>query len=327
MPHALPALPYDYTALEPHIDEQTMRIHHDKHHAAYVNNLNAALEGHADLQALSIEALIGNLSAVPEAARGTGPEQRRRPLQPHPVLGADGPGRRQGAGRQAGRRDQRGLRQRSTRFKEQFAKAGMGRFGSGWAWLVKAADGKLSIESSPNQDSPVMDGKFPVLGLRRLGARLLPQVPEPPRRLPRGLVERGQLDGGRRAATTAASEHGRCPRSDHRRPTSRCPRPRDSDVTLSRSAGQEGPARLLSPGVHRDLHRRARARSPNDYDQFADAGAVVLPISVDSVPTLKEFKAKEKASGRPAERLQARGVAEVRHAARGQVPRATGPTS
>ena len=163
MTHTLPALPYDYNALEPHIDEQTMQIHHDKHHAAYVNNLNAALEGHADLQGLSIEALIGKLSAVPEAARG--PVRNNGGGHYNHTLfwelmapgGANAPsGKLADAINSAfGSVDA---------FKEQFAKAGMGRFGSGWAWLVKGADGKVSIESSPNQDSPVMDGKFPVLG-------------------------------------------------------------------------------------------------------------------------------------------------------------------
>jgi len=163
MPHALPPLPYDYAALEPHIDEQTMRIHHDKHHAAYVNNLNAALESHPALQALSIEALIGNLAAVPEAARGpvrnNGGGHYNHTLfwQLMAPGGAKAP-----AGKLA---DAINAAFGSVdAFKEQFAKAGMGRFGSGWAWLVRGADGKLSIESSPNQDSPVMDGKFPVLG-------------------------------------------------------------------------------------------------------------------------------------------------------------------
>jgi len=163
MAHALPPLPYDYTALEPHIDEQTMRIHHDKHHAAYVNNLNAALEGHPDLQALSIEALIGKLSAVPEAARG--PVRNNGGGHYNHTLFWElmAPG---GASAPSGKLADAitGAFGTVDAFKEQFAKAGMGRFGSGWAWLVKGADGKVSIESSPNQDSPVMDGKFPVLG-------------------------------------------------------------------------------------------------------------------------------------------------------------------
>ncbi len=163
MAHKLPPLPYDYAALEPHIDEQTMRIHHDKHHAAYVNNLNAALEGQASLQDLSIEALIGKLSAVPEAARGAvrnnggGHYNHTLFWELMAPGGAAAPAAKlaEAIGAAFGGFDS---------FKEQFAKAGMGRFGSGWAWLVKGAEGKVSIESTPNQDSPVMDGKFPVLG-------------------------------------------------------------------------------------------------------------------------------------------------------------------
>ena len=163
MAHTLPPLPYDYAALEPHIDEQTMRIHHDKHHAAYVNNLNAALEGNAELQGLSIEALLGKLNTVPEASRGAvrnnggGHYNHTLFWELMTPGGAKAPtGKLADAINTAfGSFDG---------FKELFAKAGMGRFGSGWAWLVKGADGKVSIESTPNQDSPVMDGKFPVLG-------------------------------------------------------------------------------------------------------------------------------------------------------------------
>jgi Fe-Mn family superoxide dismutase len=163
MAHTLPPLPYDYTALEPHIDEQTMRIHHDKHHAAYVNNLNTALEGNAELQGLSIEALLGKLSSVPEATRGAVRNNGGGHYNHTLFWELMAPG---GANAPTGKlADAINAAFGSfDAFKEQFAKAGMGRFGSGWAWLVKAADGKVSIESSPNQDSPVMDGKFPVLG-------------------------------------------------------------------------------------------------------------------------------------------------------------------
>ena len=163
MAHTLPPLPYDYAALEPHIDEQTMRIHHDKHHAAYVNNLNAALEGNAELQGLSIEALIGKLSAVPEASRAAVRNNGGGHYNHTLFWELMAPG---GANTPAGKLAEAINTAFGSfdAFKEQFAKAGMGRFGSGWAWLVKGADGKVSIESSPNQDSPVMDGKFPVLG-------------------------------------------------------------------------------------------------------------------------------------------------------------------
>ena len=163
MAFTLPPLPYDYTALEPHIDEQTMRIHHDKHHAAYVNNLNAALEGHADLQSKTVEQILGKLNDVPEqirtAVRNNGGGHLNHTLfwewmQPG---GAREPA---GALGDAINRSFGGF----PAFKEQFGKACVGRFGSGWGWLTLDAKGTLAIESTPNQDSPVMDGKTPILG-------------------------------------------------------------------------------------------------------------------------------------------------------------------
>lgn len=163
MPFSLPPLPYDYTALEPHVDEQTMRIHHDKHHAAYVTNLNAALEGLGDLAALPIEALIADLGRVPEAKRaavrnnGGGHFNHTLFWELMTPGGASAPeGDLAAAITSAfGSFDA---------FKEQFAKACATRFGSGWGWLVAAKGGALSIESSPNQDSPVMEGRTPILG-------------------------------------------------------------------------------------------------------------------------------------------------------------------
>ena len=163
MTFTLPPLPYAYNALEPHIDEQTMRIHHDKHHAAYVNNLNAALEGHAELQQKSLEDLLRGIGAVPEAIR-TAVRNNAGGHHNHTLFwelmqpgGAPEPS---GALGDAINKTFGGLAQ----FKEQFTKACLGRFGSGWGWLVRDASGKLAIESSANQDSPVMDGKMPVLG-------------------------------------------------------------------------------------------------------------------------------------------------------------------
>lgn len=163
MAYTLPPLPYDYSALAPHIDEQTMRIHHDKHHGAYVNNLNAALEGHASVAAQSIEELLGNLSKVPEAIR-TAVRNNGGGHYNHTLFwewmapgGATAP---EGALSKAIESTFGGF----AAFKEQFNKAGMGRFGSGWAWLVQDGSGKLSIESTPNQDSPIMEGRHPVLG-------------------------------------------------------------------------------------------------------------------------------------------------------------------
>jgi Fe-Mn family superoxide dismutase len=161
--HELPPLPYDYTALEPHIDEQTMRIHHDKHHATYVNNLNGALEKHPDLQKKSIEDLLRGINSVPEDVRtvvrnnGGGHANHTMFWE---IMGPKGSGQPTGAIADAIKAAFGGFDQ----FKEQFTKAGVGRFGSGWAWLIDAA-GKLVIESSANQDSPLMEGKKPILGL------------------------------------------------------------------------------------------------------------------------------------------------------------------
>jgi Fe-Mn family superoxide dismutase len=163
MAFTLPPLPYDYNALEPHIDEQTMRIHHDKHHAAYVNNLNAALEGHAELQSKTVEQIVSNLAAVPEAVR-TAVRNNGGGHVNHTLFwewmrpgGATEPG---GALGDAINRTFGGF----ARFKEQFAKACAGRFGSGWGWLTLDSKGTIAIESTPNQDSPLMDGKTPILG-------------------------------------------------------------------------------------------------------------------------------------------------------------------
>src|SRR5499426_2601369 len=158
MSHQLPALPYDFAALEPHIDTQTMEIHHGKHHAAYVNNLNAALEKHPDLQSKTVEDLLSNINGVPEAIRtavrnnGGGHANHTMFWQ---IMGPNAGGAPTGAIADAlnssfGSFDS---------FKEQFAKAGVGRFGSGWAWLLNEG-GKLSIVSTSNQDNPLMDGKM-----------------------------------------------------------------------------------------------------------------------------------------------------------------------
>lgn len=161
--YELPVLPYATNALEPHIDEQTMIIHHDRHHATYVNNLNAALEGHEDLANKSIEELISNLNDVPEtirtAVRNNGGGHANHSLFWNilaPNAGGAPTGEVAEAINQAfGSYDQ---------FKEEFAKAATGRFGSGWAWLI-VDNGQLVITSTPNQDSPLMEGKQPILGL------------------------------------------------------------------------------------------------------------------------------------------------------------------
>lgn len=156
MPHSLPALPYAFDALEPHIDSQTMQIHHGKHHQAYVNNLNAALDKSPELHDKSLEALLADINSVPEAIRGAvrnnGGGHWNHSLF-WTLMAPSGGGEPTGA---------LGTAITSTfesfaKFKEQFAAAGVARFGSGWAWLIRKGSA-LSIVSSPNQDNPLMDG-------------------------------------------------------------------------------------------------------------------------------------------------------------------------
>ena len=164
MAFELPPLPYPEDALEPHIDARTMSIHHDKHHAAYTNNLNSALEGHADLAGKSIEALLGDLNAVPEAIR-TAVRNNGGGYANHnlfwEIMGPGAGG--QPSGDLAAAID--AAFGSLTAFKEQFAKAATTRFGSGWAWLYVGQDGKLAVGSTPNQDTPLMEGNTPILGL------------------------------------------------------------------------------------------------------------------------------------------------------------------
>jgi superoxide dismutase, Fe-Mn family len=160
----LPSLPYAKDALEPHIDAQTMEIHHGKHHNAYVTNLNAALEGHADLEGKSLEELLANnLSAVPEsirtAVRNNGGGHMNHSLF-WTVIGPNAGGEPTGELADAITSKFGSL----DSFKEAFAKAAATRFGSGWAWLV-VNNGELEVMSTPNQDNPVMEGKTAILGL------------------------------------------------------------------------------------------------------------------------------------------------------------------
>lgn len=163
MAHVLPPLPYANNALEPHIDELTMQIHHDRHHGTYVNNLNAALEGHPDLEQKSIEDLLAGINSVPEnirtAVRNNGGGHANHSMF-WEIMSPNGGGQPTGAIADA---------ISSTfgsfeKFKEDFAKAATTRFGSGWAWLVLDG-GKLSIISTANQDNPMMEGKTPIMGL------------------------------------------------------------------------------------------------------------------------------------------------------------------
>jgi len=164
MAFQLPALPYPNNALEPHIDEQTMMIHHDRHHNAYVTNLNAAIEGHADLQAKSIEAILSDLSSVPEdirgAVRNNGGGHANHSLF-WETIGPNAGGTPTGDLAKAIDNELGGF----DKFKTDFAKAGATRFGSGWAWLSVTPAGKLVVSSTPNQDSPLSEGNTPILGL------------------------------------------------------------------------------------------------------------------------------------------------------------------
>lgn len=162
MAHTLPQLPYALNALEPHIDARTMEIHHGKHHAAYVENLNKALADHPQLQAWSIEDLVSRLSEVPEGIRAVVRNNGGGHLNHSWFWGWMSPA---GGGDPTGKLAEALVSTFGSidQFREQFAKAGLGRFGSGWAWLVWQ-DSKLSITSTPNQDNPLTDGAIPLLG-------------------------------------------------------------------------------------------------------------------------------------------------------------------
>lgn len=164
MTHECPPLPYAYDALEPHIDEMTMRIHHDKHHQAYVDNLNKALEGNAELQAMSIESLIKDLSVVPEAIR-TAVRNNGGGHYNHSLFWTLMAPNAGGAPEGELARAIDGAFGSFDSFKEQFGKAAMGRFGSGWAWLCMDDSGKLMITSTANQDCPLSEGLTPILGI------------------------------------------------------------------------------------------------------------------------------------------------------------------
>jgi Fe-Mn family superoxide dismutase len=157
MAHSLPPLPYGFDALEPSIDAQTMQIHHGKHHQAYVNNLNAALEKAPELADKSVEDLVSNLNAVPESVR-TAVRNNGGGHWNHSffwtIMGPNAGGEPSGALSAAIDRAFGGV----AKLKEQFNAAAAGRFGSGWAWLLRDGNG-LAITSTPNQDNPLMDGK------------------------------------------------------------------------------------------------------------------------------------------------------------------------
>ncbi|PLR83293.1 superoxide dismutase [Bacillus canaveralius] len=163
--YSLPALNYDFNALEPHIDKTTMEIHYGKHHQTYVNNLNAALEGKPELQGKSLEELLANLDAVPEAVRTVVRNNGGGHLNHSLFWEVIAPAKENNASSgklQAAINEAFGS---FDNFKKEFSAAAATRFGSGWAWLVAGENGKLEVTSTPNQDNPVMEGKTAILGL------------------------------------------------------------------------------------------------------------------------------------------------------------------
>jgi len=163
MPFEVPPLPYAYDALEPHIDKETMTIHHDKHHAAYVSNLNAAIEKHPELASKSAEDLVKDLNAVPEDIR-TAVRNNAGGHVNHSmfwsIMKSGGGGAPSGALADALAKTFGDF----EKFKQQFNDAGVKQFGSGWVWLARGKDGGLKILSTPNQDTPLSQGLFPVIG-------------------------------------------------------------------------------------------------------------------------------------------------------------------
>jgi len=163
MAYELPPLPYSNDALEPHIDAKTMEIHHDKHHAAYVTNVNKAIAGKGDLEKKSVEELISNLNAVPEDIR-TAVRNNAGGHANHTMFWRIMTPK--GGGSPTGKlaEDINATFGSFDAFKEKFEAAGLGRFGSGWAWLIVNKTGKLEVVSTANQDNPLMEGNKPVLG-------------------------------------------------------------------------------------------------------------------------------------------------------------------
>ncbi len=164
MKHTLPQLTYGYEALEPYIDSKTMEIHHTKHHQAYIDKLNAALESYPDAAGKTVENLLADLDALPEAVR-TAVRNHGGGHANHSLFWqVIGPGQ---AGQPGGKLAEaiNAAFGSFAAFKDAFSEAAAGRFGSGWAWLVKDKNGALTIESTANQDSPLMAGKTPLLGL------------------------------------------------------------------------------------------------------------------------------------------------------------------
>ena len=164
MAHTLSALPYPFDALEPHIDKLTMELHHGKHHATYVDKLNAALEKHPGLKSQTLEELLRGIDTIPEtirtAIRNNGGGHANHSLF-WQIMSPKGGGKPSGALAEAMTTSFGSF----EAFKEQFSKAALDRFGSGWTWVIERPDGRLAIDSTPNQDTPLMKGEEPLFGL------------------------------------------------------------------------------------------------------------------------------------------------------------------
>lgn len=166
MAFELPPLPYDYSALEPHIDEQTMRLHHDKHHNTYVNNLNGAIEGNSELENKSVEELISDLNSVPQDIRRTvrnNGGQHSNHSMFWEIMSPNGGGEPVGDLANAVNSSFGSFDAMQEQWSSMSAPGSV--FGSGWTWLVAAPDGSLSVECTPNGDSPLMEGRLPIIGI------------------------------------------------------------------------------------------------------------------------------------------------------------------
>ena len=226
MAFTVPPLPYAFDALEPHIDAKTMEIHHDKHHNAYVTNLNKALEGHADLQSKSLEDLLKNLDSLPDGIRNA----VRNNAGGHWNHSLFWTQMKKGGGGEPKGDLATAIKSAFGSFADfqaKFAAAGVGRFGSGWAWLL-VKDGKLVIDSTPNQDTPISAERQGRAWRGRLGACLLPEVSEQAAGLHRGVVERRELGfRGRPLCSGEEVERG------HRAAETERPDPNRSDRAFS----------------------------------------------------------------------------------------------
>ena len=212
--YTLPPLPYDHGALEPHIDAKTMEIHHTKHHQAYVTNLNNALKDHPDHQGKTIEDLIGHLDALPESIRtavrnnGGGHANHSMFWQ---IMKPGGGGEPTGA--LARRSPPTWAASRPSR--TPWPRSGATRFGSGWAWLILGKDGKLAVTSTPNQDSPLMEGLTPIMGVDVWEHAYYLKYQNRRPGLHRGLVEYPELGGDRPSLRGREEEVDRDGGADH----------------------------------------------------------------------------------------------------------------